>query len=78
MSAVDMGQVSVVWVDYVGSDWLAIYRNGQRIYEGHPPDFQDALDFLGAHAETRTFPSQKLSNLSRMTGLPRDLRKVPA
>lgn len=73
-----MSGIAVVWVDNVGSDWVGIYKDGQRIYEGRPPELQDALDFLGVHAETRTFPSQKLTNLSLMKGLPRDLRKVPA
>jgi hypothetical protein len=70
--------LTVVWVDREGSDWLALYADGEKIYEGRPPDFQDSLDFLCVRAETRIFPSAKLSNLSAMRGLPRDLRKVPA
>lgn len=75
MSAVP--HIAVVYVDNVGSDWLALYLNGEKVYEGHPPEADDALDALGIGYQLRTFPSHKLSNLSRMRGMPNRLDWVP-
>jgi hypothetical protein len=62
--------VAVLWVDYVGSDWLGIYVNGERVYEGHPPDADDAFRLLGIEADEATFPSDRLADLRRSRGLP--------
>ncbi len=62
--------ITLVWVDHVGSDWVGIYKDSDKVYEGHPPDFDEALDRLGITHEDRTIPSEKLSNLRRMRGLP--------
>lgn len=71
-----MTALTVVYVDHEGSDWLAIYdAAGARIYEGHPPNAEDAFDAAGIDVDVRTFPSARLGDLRRMRGMP---SRVPA
>jgi hypothetical protein len=74
MSAI--GDVSLVGVDHYGSDWVGIYLDGQKVYEGHPPEFDEALLKLGVDHVDLTVPSSSLADLSRMRGLPRELSAV--
>jgi hypothetical protein len=69
-----LGEITVVWADYVGSDWVAIYLNGDRVYEGHPPNADDAFRAVGIAAEDRTFPSDNLLTPGRR-GFPLRLPK---
>ena len=73
-----LGDVTLVWVDSVGSDWVAIYLNGDKVYEGHPPELNEGLTKLGIAHEDRTVPSASLRDLRRMRGLPDRLEKVAA
>ncbi len=76
MTAVQkFGEVTVVWADYVGSDWLAIYLNGDRVYEGPPPNADDAFRAVVIEAEDRTFPSDNLLTPGRR-GFPLRLPKA--
>jgi hypothetical protein len=69
--------LTIVWVDHVGSDWLALYVDGAKVYEGHPPDLAEGLERLTVPHEERVFPSARLADLGRMRGLPRELTGVP-
>lgn len=52
--------IVLVWVDRYGSDWVGIYANGVKVYEGHPPQFDEALLTLGIEHEDRTIPAADL------------------
>lgn len=76
MSAIKAKDVEIVWVDYVGNDWLAIYVHGEKVYEGHPPDVDDAFAlFFGTEPKSDVFPSGALKDKRRMRGMPQ--RWVP-
>jgi len=70
--------VAVLWVDYVGSDWVGIYADGEKVYEGHPPNADDAFAAIGVEVGIRSFPSAGLADLRRMRGLPARLPAAEA
>lgn len=69
MTATLPTDVAVLWVDRPGSDWLGIYVDGDRVYEGHPPDLDDAFAIVGVPVDHRIFPSDNLRVPGRR-GLP--------
>lgn len=71
------GQITVLAVDHEGSDWIGLYLDGERVYEGHPPDAEDAFRMVGLDVEVRVFPSADLADKRRMRGLPTRLPRQP-
>ncbi len=71
-AAIRPEEVTVVWVDHFGSDWLGIYVSGEKVYEGHPPSVEDAFALVGITDTERTFPSDGLLRPGRR-GLPHRL-----
>ncbi len=61
-----VGKIQLVWVDRYGSDWVAIYRDGRKVYEGHPPDFDEAFLLLNIDHDDLKVPSEAVAGRKRL------------
>lgn len=62
-------KIDLVWIGHYGSDWVGIYLNGVKVFEGHPPEFDEALARLGIEHTDLTIPAEALASPGRR-GLP--------
>lgn len=42
---------------YWGEDWVALYQDGIKVYEGHSLNGRDVLEILGYEVKTEDFNS---------------------
>jgi hypothetical protein len=67
-----MADITVVWAGEIGSDWLGLYKDGEKVFEGHPPDTTEVLDLLGIPYADRVWAMEDME-VPGVRGLPQHL-----